>query len=66
MNNPSSQVDELLWCMDGDRYIGVDLARDGGFVTECEFRRLPDGTLELLDIRETPLPPIIEKQAKDG
>lgn len=53
-------ADEHFWWMDGPRYFGVDMARDGGSITEVEFRRLPDGSLEVVDIRETPLPPVKE------
>lgn len=35
--------------------VGIDYGA-GEVMTECEMEFLPDGTMKMLDIRETPMP----------
>ena len=47
-------MSEGLWHLDGDRYIGVSESCES--IVEVEMRFLPDRSIEVIDIRETPLP----------
>lgn len=38
-------------------FVGIDYGA-GEVVTECEIEFLPDGTMKMLDIRETPMPKV--------
>ena len=54
---------EHLWWMLGDRYVGVDI--EDSLITEVEIRQTPNGNIEVLDIRETPLTTTERKESKD-
>lgn len=43
-----------LYHLGGGRYIGVDTAICPDMHTECEFEKLPDGTIRVVDIRHYP------------
>lgn len=55
-------MDNAIGQIGPDWFVGIDIAHGRDRMTECEFRRLPDGTLEVLDIRETPLSPVNDKE----
>ncbi len=52
---PGGAVAELA-SDENPRYVGVDYGSDD-LTTECEVEFLPGGTMNVLDIRQTPPPP---------